>query len=68
MQFHTLVDQVRHLSLPEKEEMRTLLDRFLAAERRAKISAHHRESLEELERGELEFSSDLGRLRNLLEA
>ena len=67
MQFHTLVEKIRHLSLPEKEEMRSLLDRFVADERRAEISAHHRESLEELQRGELKFSSDPERLRELLD-
>ena len=46
--------------------MRALLDRFLAEARRVSIAASHKESLHELERGELEFSSDPQRLRELL--
>jgi hypothetical protein len=63
-----LVDEIRHLSLPEKEEIRSLLDKFLIEERRAEISNHHQQSLEELRRGELKFSSDPARLRQMLES
>lgn len=68
MQFHLLVDEIRHLSLPEKEEMKTLLDKYLMEERRTEIARNHEQSLEEHRRGELEFSSDPARLRQLLEA
>jgi hypothetical protein len=67
MQFHLLIDEIQHLSLPEKEEIRALLDRFLIEERRAEISSRHQQSLDELRRGELEFSSDPDRLRQMLE-
>jgi hypothetical protein len=67
MQFHLLVDEILHLSLPEKEEIRSLLDKLLIEERRAEISSHYQQSLEELRRGELEFSSDPDRLRQMLE-
>lgn len=63
MNFLTLVEEIRHLSLSEKEEMRSLLDRYVAEERRAQMPAHHRESLEELQRGEHQRS-----LRGLLAA
>lgn len=68
MNFHALVEEIQHLSLSEKEEMRSLLDRYVADERRAEIAAHHRESLEELQRGELEFSDNPRRLRELLDS
>lgn len=68
MQFHLLVDEIRDLSLPEKEEIRSLLDKLLIEERRSEISSHHQQSLEELGRGELEFSSDSDRLRRMLDA
>lgn len=67
MQFHLLVDEIRHLSLPEKEEIRSLLDKLLIEERRAEISSHHLQSLEELSRGDLEVSSNPVRLRQMLE-
>ncbi|NJL29689.1 MAG: hypothetical protein HC897_18260 [Thermoanaerobaculia bacterium] len=67
MQFHLLVDEIRHLSLPEKQEMRNLLDKFLIEERRTEIARNHEQSLEAHRRGELEFSNDPARLRQLLE-
>lgn len=66
MQFHALVEEIRILSLNEKEEVRTLLDRFLAEERREEIAAHHREAQRELAAGKLKFSGDLGELRGML--
>ena len=68
MTFQTLVEHIQLLSLPEKEEIRSLLDRYVAEERRAEIARHHVESLEELRRDELEFSSDPARLRQMLDS
>lgn len=66
MHFHALVEEVRQLSLPEKEEMRSLLDRIVAEERRAEIASRYKESLEELRNDDLEFSDDPARLRDLM--
>ena len=68
MTFQTLVEHIQLLSLPEKEEIRSLLDRYVAEERRAEVARHHEESLEELRRDELEFSSDPARLRQMLDS
>lgn len=68
MHFHALVEEVRHLSLSEKEEMRSLLDRLVAKERRAEIAARHQEGLEELRNGGLELSDDPTRLRDLMKS
>ena len=47
--------------------MRRLLEKLLAHERRSTIAESHREALGELERGELEWSSDLDGLRSRLD-
>jgi len=67
MHFHTLVDEIRDLSLAEKQDMRTLLDRFVAEERREEIARSHEESLEELRQGRLEFTSNPSQLRRMLD-
>jgi len=48
------------------ETARLLLNKFLIEERRAEISSQHQRSLEELGRGDLEFSTDPARLRQML--
>ena len=67
MHFHALVEEVQDLSLAEKQEVRTLFDRFVAEERREEMARSHEESLEELHRGRLEFTSDPSRLRRVLD-
>ncbi len=67
MQFHALVDEIRELSLEEKQEMRSLLGRFVAEEQRAAILSNYQESLEELGKGQLEFSSDTARFKRMLD-
>jgi hypothetical protein len=67
MNFNALVQEIQILSLPEKEEMKSLLDRYIAEGRRAEIVKHYRESRDELDQGKLEFSNDLGRLREILD-
>ena len=66
MAFHTLVEEIQQLSVSEKEEMRGLLDKFIAEERRAEIAASYREAQEEHDRGDLVFSSDPAALRRQL--
>ncbi len=68
MQFNTLVDEVRELSLDEKLAMRGLLDRYLAEERRQSIARSYRESLAELEEGRLRFTDDVAQLKGDLES
>lgn len=67
MHFHLLVEEIRSLTLPEKEEMRSLLDRFLADERRHDMAANYVASSEELQQDKLTFSSDVAQLRELLD-
>ena len=68
MTFQTLVEHIQILPLSEKEEMRALLDRYVAEERRAQYAAHDQQRLDELRRDALEFSDAIPRLRALKES
>ncbi len=67
LRFDNLVDEVKKLSVEEKEELEFLVERFLVEERREDIYKNYRKSLQELGEGKLEFSSDLNRLKHRLE-
>jgi hypothetical protein len=67
MNFGDLVEKIKKLSSEEKEELRFLIERFLIEERREEIHKHYKESIEEFEKGELEFSSDINKLKEILE-
>jgi hypothetical protein len=53
--FATIVEEVKNLSLEEKEDLHLLLDRILADERRNEVLANHQQSLKDLKEGKLKF-------------
>lgn len=57
--FGSLVEEVKKLSIGEKEELKFLIEKFLAEEARGKIYKNYKRSLRELQKGELEFTSDM---------
>jgi hypothetical protein len=62
--FVDLVEDVKRLSLDEQEELRDLIESYLVESRRDEILKSYHESKTE----ELESSSDIRRLRELLDA
>ncbi len=60
--FVDVVEDVKQLSLDEKEELRGLIDNYLVEERRDEILANYEASKNEI----LESSSDINRLKELL--
>ncbi|MDB5281372.1 MAG: hypothetical protein JWO06_447 [Bacteroidota bacterium] len=56
--FADIVEQVKELSLQEKEDLHDILDHILADDRRKEILQNHKESLAELKSGKLKFSSN----------
>ncbi|HEY6327725.1 MAG TPA: hypothetical protein VI756_00190 [Blastocatellia bacterium] len=64
--FAQIVEEVKALSVQEKEELHLLIERYLIEERREEIYQSYVESLSELARGQAEFSSDLDRLKGQL--
>lgn len=64
--FTNIVEEVKKLSIEEKEELRFLLERYLIEERREEIYRNYRKSLKELLAGKLDFSSDVSKLKEML--
>ena len=65
--FRDLVEEVKKLSLIEKEELKFLIERFVVEERRNEVNKHYKESIKEFKKGKLIFSSDLNKLKETLE-
>ncbi len=55
--FADIVERVKELSMEEKEDLYSILDRILADERRNEILQNHKETLTELKEGKLNFYS-----------
>ena len=61
--FVDVVEDVKRLTFDEKENLRDLIDNYLVEERRDEILNNYEESKLEV----LESSSDIGRLKELLD-
>lgn len=64
--YNTLVEEVKKLSVEEKEELKFLIEKYLVEERREEIFKNYQESKKEIEEGQLEFSGDIKRLKEML--
>ena len=51
--FNTIVEEIQECSTEEKEELRSLLNRYLIEERRSEFLANHLDSLAERNSGTL---------------
>lgn len=64
--YNTLVEEVKKLSVEEKEELKFLIEKYLVEERREEIFKNYQESKKEIEEEPLEFSGDIKRLKEML--
>ena len=64
--YNTLVEEVKKLSVEEKEELKFLIEKYLVEERRDEIFKNYQESKREIEEEQLEFSGDIKRLKEML--
>jgi hypothetical protein len=64
--FAEVVEEIKNLSLEEKLELRALIEKYLAEERRQEIFDNYQSSLDELKEGESVFSSDVDTLKGML--
>lgn len=64
--FSRIVEDVKQLSTPEKEELQELLRSYLIEERRREIEENHTAALDELREGAITFSRNPDKLRNSL--
>jgi hypothetical protein len=62
--FTDIVDNVQQLSVTEQKELHDLLEKYLIEARREEIFRNYEESINE----ELESSSDIERLKELIDA
>ncbi len=64
--FSDLVEEIKLLDKEEKEELKNLLEKYIIEERREKILENYKDSLKEVEKGELKFSKDISSLKKEL--
>ena len=64
--FSNVIEDVKRLSIDEKEELLFLLDRYLIEERRSRIYQNYQESLKELQENKLEFSNNVSHLKKMI--
>ncbi len=64
--FAEVVEEVKNLSTEEKLELQTLIEKYLAEEKRQEIYDNYQSSLNELKEGKLVFSSDVDGLKGTL--
>jgi hypothetical protein len=67
MSFTDLVEAIKSLSFDEKQEIQLLLSQYLREERRQEIYNNFKLSQAEDQNGELNFSSDINKLKQLVE-
>ena len=64
--YNVLVEEVKKLSVEEKEELKFLIEKYLVEERRDEIFKNYQERKKEIEEELLEFSGDIKRLKEML--
>ncbi len=64
--FAGVVEEVKHLSFDEKQELKDLIENYLIEERRQEIADNYENSQTEIESGELSFSSNFNELKEML--
>lgn len=67
MTFNDVVEIIKSLSTDEKEEIQLLLKQYIREERREEIYEHFKLAQVEQQKGELKFSSNINKLRKLIE-
>ena len=64
--FAEIVEGIKALSTPEKQELHELIEKYLIEERREEIYQSYPRSQSEVENNQAEFTSDMGRLKEML--
>jgi len=64
--FAELVEEVKALSVQEKQELQGLIEKYLIEERREEIHENYLQRQTELNKGEIAFSSDTDALKEML--
>ncbi len=64
--FAEIVEEVKALSIQEKQDLHQLIEKYLIEARRDEIYDSYALSVSDLDQGKLEFSSDTDDLRGML--
>ncbi|RJP33641.1 MAG: hypothetical protein C4527_04055 [Candidatus Omnitrophota bacterium] len=64
--FTNIIEDMKTLSLEEKEELKFLLDRYVIEERRSEIYNNYKLSQKEFQENTLEFTSNIDRLKEMM--
>lgn len=64
--FAEIVEEIKALSTPEKQELHELIEKYLIEERREEIYQIYTQSLSEIEDEQVEFTNDMDRLKGML--
>jgi hypothetical protein len=67
MSFSDVVETIKNLSLEEKQELQALIAQYLREERRQEIYNNYQDSINEEKKGELNFSSNIDELKQLID-
>ena len=67
VRYDILVENIKKLPLPEKEELKNLIEKYIIEEKREKIYENYLKSLNEYKENKLQFSSNINELRKNLE-
>ena len=65
--FNDAIEVIIKLPLEEKEEIKEILEKNIIEERRQEIYKNYKKSKKEEKDGKLKFSSDINKLRKMLE-
>ena len=68
IRYDILIENIKNLSLQDKEELKLLLEKYILEELRTIICKNYVESLQELKEGKLEFYSDINKLKEIIES
>ena len=66
IQFNSIVDTIYNLSLEDRVELKSLLERNIADSRRNEISSNYKKAQAELKNNKMKFSSNIQELKKML--
>ncbi len=65
--YDILIENIRKLPLDDKQELKSLLEKYIIEEKRQTIHTSYKESIEDIKKGKLKFSSDIRRLKQIID-
>ena len=66
IQFNSIVDTIYNMSLEDRVELKSLLERNIADSRRNEISSNYKKAQAELRSNKMKFSSNIQELKKML--